>query len=206
MARLGRVDGEQVEVPDFYADCLQIEPLALDEEFIRCPADIAYWNERYSDALNAFLLAEAEYERLEGVLWIEYRERGRLAAESEEEQDVLPPDAPAPSSQSSSRVAKGSRRGEKGKRSKEPTVDDVKAAVKSDDKLWQARLRLIEAQVARERMRGRAQSVSARKDALQSIGAKIRAELGGDFVMREQHRGVREQDRQRRLDEVEPPA
>ena len=41
---------KQPSDPEQYLDeCVAIEPLAIEEEFIRVPSDLAYWNARYSD-------------------------------------------------------------------------------------------------------------------------------------------------------------
>jgi hypothetical protein len=52
------------DLDQYLLDCVRIEPLALSEEFVRLPADYAFWNERYRQALEAHLLAEAERERI----------------------------------------------------------------------------------------------------------------------------------------------
>lgn len=69
MAKLRDRDIEQ-----YLAESVVIDPLALQEEFVRMPSDIAYWNERYSDAYRASLLAKAELERAEAILTIQTRE------------------------------------------------------------------------------------------------------------------------------------
>lgn len=41
--------------PDKYLEeCLKIEPLAIEEEFIRVPADLAFWNDRYASVYQHF--------------------------------------------------------------------------------------------------------------------------------------------------------
>jgi hypothetical protein len=47
-----------------YAEqCIKIEPLALEEEFVRLPGDLAYWNAQYAAAYEAYLLAEVRRDR-----------------------------------------------------------------------------------------------------------------------------------------------
>jgi hypothetical protein len=48
--------------PDF-AKCVAIEPMALQEEFSRVPSDIAYWNEVYAQAYQAWLELKLARER-----------------------------------------------------------------------------------------------------------------------------------------------
>lgn len=71
---------QEIEVDAYLADTVQIEPLALEEEFIRLPADLAYWNERYSQAVRAFLVSKIEAERCEARLHMEVRTRLAAAA------------------------------------------------------------------------------------------------------------------------------
>ncbi len=46
------------ELDAYLRECVQIEPLAIQEEFIRIPADLAYWNARYAKALRRHLMAK----------------------------------------------------------------------------------------------------------------------------------------------------
>jgi glycine/D-amino acid oxidase-like deaminating enzyme len=51
-----------------------IDDLAIDEEFVRLPGDLAYWNARHADALRAYLLAKLELESVEARVQIASRE------------------------------------------------------------------------------------------------------------------------------------
>jgi hypothetical protein len=64
-----------IEIDDYLAEVVRIEPLALEEEFVRLPSDLAYWNERYAQAMRAHLVAEIDRNRLCAQLRIECRER-----------------------------------------------------------------------------------------------------------------------------------
>jgi hypothetical protein len=55
-------------------DAVKIEPLAMQEEFVRIPADLSYWNAQYADLLRRFLVAKAESEHLWARIWMETRE------------------------------------------------------------------------------------------------------------------------------------
>jgi hypothetical protein len=63
-----------IDVDEYLATTVSIEPLALEEEFIKMPADLAYWNERYAEAVRGFLTAKIGRERIEARLHIEIRE------------------------------------------------------------------------------------------------------------------------------------
>lgn len=55
-------------------DAVQIEPLAMQEEFVRIPADLSHWNAKYTEALKAFLLAKARAEEIWARVWLTTRE------------------------------------------------------------------------------------------------------------------------------------
>lgn len=62
--------------PDAYLkDCVTIEPLAIQEEYVRIPADMAFWGQRFADTQKAFQLAEQEKKRVRAALYILHRER-----------------------------------------------------------------------------------------------------------------------------------
>ena len=70
---------EKLEAKAAHAQDLQnvvkIEPLAMQEEFIRVPADLAYWNELYAQVLKRYLVGKAQSEHLWARLWLETREK-----------------------------------------------------------------------------------------------------------------------------------
>lgn len=45
------------------ADFLRIDPVLIQEEYVRLPADIAYWNACYADAFEAWALAKSAREQ-----------------------------------------------------------------------------------------------------------------------------------------------
>lgn len=51
-----------------------IEPMALEEEFVRLPADIASFNEQFAEALEEFLRAKRNEERTYARLYMSERE------------------------------------------------------------------------------------------------------------------------------------
>lgn len=57
-----------IEVEKFLKEALIICPEAMEEEFVRVPSDLAYWNERHSDALHEALATKVERERISGEL------------------------------------------------------------------------------------------------------------------------------------------
>src|ERR1019366_3237278 len=69
-------------------DCCKILPEAIQEEFIRMPADLAFWNERTADALRAHLLAKLAQDETHARLYIHHRERMAAAGHKSTEQQV----------------------------------------------------------------------------------------------------------------------
>lgn len=47
-----------------YSDAVMIEPEALEEEFVRMPADLARWNQLYAEALGRHMEAKAKVDRV----------------------------------------------------------------------------------------------------------------------------------------------
>jgi hypothetical protein len=62
-----------MDVDDYLRDSVIIEPLALEEEFVRLPSDMAYWGQRYANALRASMIAGIELKRSQALLRIEHR-------------------------------------------------------------------------------------------------------------------------------------
>lgn len=62
-----------VEVTQYLKECVTIEPLALEEEFIRVPADLAYWGARWADAQKEAALAKLRRNEVEAAIDAEHR-------------------------------------------------------------------------------------------------------------------------------------
>lgn len=70
------------------------------------------------------------------------------------------------------------------------TVDEINAKVLLDDEVSDAHAVWIEAEAERVRLRGVVEAVLCKRDMLQSLGAKLRAEMQGDPVLRSQMAGA----------------
>lgn len=148
-------------------EAVQIDDIAFDEELIRTPGDIAYWNARYTQALRVYLLADHHAETVRARLHLE------LKAGSDSTGEVEVEDGEA-------------QTGKRKRRVRGPTVDDIKAMVLVHPEYQTARLAAIEAEAEKEQLRKFTEALVARKDMLQSIGAKLRLEMANDPVVREQ--------------------
>jgi hypothetical protein len=73
----------------------------------------------------------------------------------------------------------------KSKTGKALTVDDLKALVEIDEEVQEVSLALIEAEADKEKKKKFAEAVVAKKDMIQSLGAKLREEMRSDFSIRE---------------------
>jgi hypothetical protein len=63
-----------IEVDDYYKQCIDFEPQLIDEEFTRLSGDLGYWNELLADAAKALLLAEWEDKKAEAKLYLLFKE------------------------------------------------------------------------------------------------------------------------------------
>ena len=64
-----------ITVSKFLADSVAVEPTAIQEEYVRLPADLAYWNELYARAYHRHLTAKVNEKHLNALLRIEHREQ-----------------------------------------------------------------------------------------------------------------------------------
>jgi hypothetical protein len=142
-----------IEVDAYLVDCVKLDPIALDEEFIRLPGDLAYWNEKYAQAIRAHLHAKHDADKTRAAVMLEIREEAASTGVK-------------------------------------MTVADVDARVTIDERVSEADIALVEAEAAMKHARVRCEAVMAKRDMLQSLGAKIRAEMS-DPVVREQFAGRR---------------
>jgi len=138
-----------IDVPEYLIDCVKIDDLLIDEEFMRAAADLAYWNERFAVALKRHLRAKVAADRARAMATIGIRE-----------------------------VNAGVKM----------TVADLEARVELDPDVISTVDECVEADAARSHMRVRAEAVAAKKDMLQSLGAKLREEMR-DPSVREDHVG-----------------
>jgi len=68
MAKLNDID-----VDEYLAQCTQVEPLALQEEFVRWSGDYAYWNEKLAKASRLHASCKLEREKIYSRLTLEAR-------------------------------------------------------------------------------------------------------------------------------------
>lgn len=61
------------EMESYLTECVSIDPLRLQEAFANIPAELAYWNEQYAEALRKQLHAKIEKDRLSAQIFFEKR-------------------------------------------------------------------------------------------------------------------------------------
>lgn len=144
------------QTPEQYlSECVTLDDLALDEEYIRTPADLAYWNARYADALRAYLTAKLAHETNAARLHLRVKADNDLGG------------------------------------GKKATVADLEAMVVVDPDYQRTAMAMVEADAERQRLRGSVDAIACKKDMLQSLGAKLRAEMGADPMVRAEQRRSR---------------
>ncbi len=77
-----------MDVDDYLYDSVNTDPLKLDDEFVRLPADLAYWHGQAADALRDYQTAKIDTKRLEARLAIEIREQQILDGKKPTESTV----------------------------------------------------------------------------------------------------------------------
>lgn len=70
-----------VEVTAYLRECVTIEPMALEEEFVRVPSDLAYWGARWADAQKEASLAKLQRDQVEAAIDAEHRMAAASAGE-----------------------------------------------------------------------------------------------------------------------------
>lgn len=69
------------DLEEYQKESVRIEAFAIEEEFIRMPADLAYWNEQYATAYGAWrtkqLAVEIESANLAIIVRTELESRGK---------------------------------------------------------------------------------------------------------------------------------
>jgi hypothetical protein len=80
--------GSPNPIPEPLADALKIDDLALNEEFIRFPGDLAYWGARCAEAHERFMLQNYELERVRARLWLEIREEAEAGERKARVDDI----------------------------------------------------------------------------------------------------------------------
>jgi len=141
------VHGETFDPEKYLEECVRIDDLCLNEEFVRVPADLAFWSARYADAVRNHLMAKHTLTTVESKLHLEHRAAAELTG-------------------------------------RKITVGDLQAAVQTDQEYLDAAVAVIESDALRLRLRGNLDAVTAKKDMIQSLGAKLRAEMGADPMVR----------------------
>lgn len=72
----------------YLKESVEIIPEAIREEFVRLPADMAFWGERYAEAVKAYLVAEHECKVVRAQVRLATRELGSLDGRKLTEADV----------------------------------------------------------------------------------------------------------------------
>lgn len=168
-----------MDVDDYLYSTVNLEPLAIEEEFVRLPADLAYWNMRYAKALEALLRAKRDRDLLERRHYMEGREI--LMGKAREAADTA-------ASEAADMVEGGKKKASVKVSVKAPTVGDIESYATTHPEVLAAREAEIVAEVEKVKLQGIVDAVRAKKDMLIQVGARQRTEMESDPSLREQAR------------------
>ena len=156
-----------IEVGQYLKDCVDISPEELEDEFIRLPADLAYWNHQYAETIKeaqrAKFLREQTFARLHTDLREEMMNEAREAVVKSLEED------------SKSKM-----------KAKAPTIADIESAVYTHAEYIAAKEREIQADGEKARLYGVVDAIRTKRDMIIQMGADRRAVMMGDPILREQ--------------------
>lgn len=172
MAQLHDIDVEQ-----YLRDCVDIDDTALNEEFIRVPADLAYWNHQFAEAVQE--LAQSKFVREQVYARRRAEVRDELMQAARDAYDTAMDMATTPAEEKKIKL-------------KAPTVDDIDSATVVDEEYAEAKQREIDAEGAKARMYGIVDAVRTKRDMLIQMGADRRVEMQGDPQLRAEAKGARE--------------
>lgn len=158
----------EIDVEDFLARCVQIEPMMLEEEFVSLPSQMAYWNERYAQANRTYLQAKIKREGTFARVRLELKAKAEMT--SQEAADDKAEDK------------------KKAAKPKGPTVDDLKAMTDQNPEVRAAVEHELMSEVEYDRLRGVMEALRAKREMLVSLGAHLRAEMAVNPNMREEVR------------------
>lgn len=137
----------EAEVEAYLWECVHVDEFVLQDEFVRVPSDLAYWNERYASAFKRWKQCKAMTEEVHAErseqLRRELRE-GKQADPAETKHTV--------------------------------TVAEVTAAVTRDKFYRSAQAKEIEAEGEKVRLWGVLDAIRSKREMLISLGAHQRAE------------------------------
>lgn len=133
---------------EYLRECVRINPEDIQGEYLRIPADLAYWNAQYAAALRDFLTAEIDVKVTKGRAYAAVRE---------------------------AIVMKGGK----------PTEEQTKALVESNEDYIAQQYAAVDAEVRKNELYGKLDSIRSKKEMLISLGAHLRAEMEGDPSLRE---------------------
>lgn len=143
--------GPDIVLDEYLLECVNINPEDIEEEFIRIPGYLAYWNARYAHALKEHLRAKIDLDvmkaQLDPQIRIDLQDRGVKVTEAQ-----------------------------------------VSSGIETHADIIAAREHLAETEATKNEMFGYLDAVRSKKEMLISLGAHLRAEMGGDPHIREEVR------------------
>lgn len=59
---------DDVDIEEYLQECANIDPLEIQEAYLKVPAELAYWNARYAKALRRAMMKKVDVDLLEAQL------------------------------------------------------------------------------------------------------------------------------------------
>ncbi len=185
---------EDLDVDEYAIECVDLDPLALEDEFVRLPADLAYWNSRYAHTAAEYQRAKFHREqvaaRLHGEVREDLMEQAKKAAFEAHQKAVV--DAQQAAEEAKAAGKKPSTKPVPKVSIKSPTIDDIKAEVTNHLEYVGARELEIGKEAEKAHLYGIVDGVRCKRDMLIQIGANRRAEMQGDPQLRNETQGTRD--------------
>lgn len=176
----------EIEVEDFLAKCVNIEPMMLEEEFVTMPSQMAYWNARLSEANKTFLRAKITRDQTHARIRMELKAQHETQAQTDLEAEMKASIEAQKEAEKESGKKKAAPKSPA--KAKGPTVDDLKAMTDQHPDVRAA----VEAELLSEAeydyLRGVMETLRTKREMLVSLGAHIRAEMGTNPNMRDEVR------------------
>lgn len=176
----------EIEVEDFLAKSVEIEPMMLEEEFVNLPSQFAYWNARLSEANKTFLRAKIARDQVGARIRMEMKAQHEQQAQTDLDAELKASlDAQKEAEKESGKKKAAPKPPAK---AKGPTVDDLRAMTDQHPEVRAAVEAELMAEAEYQYMRGVLEALRTKREMLVSLGAHIRAEMSVNPNMREEAR------------------
>lgn len=182
----------EIEVEDFLARSVEIEPMMLEEEFVNMPSQFAYWNARLSEANKAFLKAKIARDQTAARIRMELKAQHEQQAQVDLEAEMKA--AVEAQKEAEKETGKKKAAPKPPAKAKGPTVDDLKAMTDQHPEVRAAVEAELMTEAEYQHLRGVLEALRTKREMLVSLGAHLRAEMSVNPNMRDEVQSRRHQE------------